>query len=239
MGKKIVLITGASGGIGRAIVDKFLSDNYHVIYIYNSTSPDSKLKAKKNISFYKCNLLSTSEIEKVVQDILTKFKKIDVLINSAGVSHFGLIQDINEDEYYKVFDSNVKSIIFMIKHVVKSMISEKCGSIINISSMWGKVGSSMESIYSASKGAINTLTLSLAKELGPSNIRVNAICPGLIDTKMNSSLTKDTIDSIVNETPLLRMGTAEDVANLCLFLASENSSFITGQLINVDGGFSI
>ena len=123
--------------------------------------------------------------------------------------------------------------------VSKHMISEKFGKIINISSMWGVVGSSMESLYSASKAAINNLTLSLAKELGPSNINVNAICPGLIDTKMNKNLTKETIDEIVNNTPLGRIGKPEDVANLTEFLLSEKANFITGQIITIDGGLTL
>ena len=123
--------------------------------------------------------------------------------------------------------------------VSKHMISEKFGKIVNISSIWGTVGASMESLYSASKGAINALTLSLAKELGPSNITVNAICPGLIDTKMNKSLSQETINNVVEETPLQRIGKPQDVANLVEFLSSDKSNFITGQIITVDGGFSL
>ena len=175
----------------------------------------------------------------MLNDIYSKFDKIDVLINCAGISHFGLIQDTTQEDYNSLFDSNVKSTIFVTKYVAKSMITHKEGNIINISSMWGKVGSSMESLYSATKGAINALTLSLAKELGPSNIRVNAVCPGLIDTKMNSELDDETIKSIVDSTPLNRIGKPEDVANLCLFLASEDASFITGQLITIDGGLTL
>ena len=129
--------------------------------------------------------------------------------------------------------------MLLTAHISKNMISNQSGKIVNISSMWGTVGSSMESLYSASKGAINTLTLSLAKELGPSNITVNSICPGLIDTKMNDSLSEETIKSIIDNTPLGRIGTPKDVANLVDFLISEKANFITGQIITIDGGFTL
>ncbi len=241
MDKKIVLITGATGGIGSEITSTFVRAGYHAILVYHSNvKTANELQNKlKEVTIYKCNLTNVSEIENMINDILSKFKKIDVLINCAGISHFGLIQDTTEKEYDKLFDTNVKSAIFMTKYISKSMISNKQGNIVYISSMWGKVGSSVESIYSATKGAVNALTLSLAKELGPSNIRVNAICPGLIDTKMNSNLDPQTINSIVDNTPLNRIGKPQDVANLCLFLVSEEASFITGQLITIDGGLTL
>ena len=175
----------------------------------------------------------------MVNKIIKKHKKIDCLINCAGVSLFKLIQDTTEEDYLKVFNANFKSTLLITAKVSKHMISEKFGRIINISSMWGVVGASMESLYSASKGAINNLTLSLAKELGPSGITVNAICPGLIDTKMNKALTKDTIKDIVENTPINRIGLPKDVAELVEFLSSDKASFITGQIITVDGGFSL
>ena len=241
MRKKVVLITGATGGIGSAISRKFVSAGYYAILVYHSNElmANSLRNSLKDVSLYKCDLKSVTKTEEMLNDILSKFKQIDVLINCAGISHFGLIQDVTKEEYNSLFDSNVKSTIFVTIYVAKSMIFNKSGSIINISSMWGKVGSSMESLYSATKGAINAFTLSLAKELGPSNIRVNAVCPGLIDTKMNSELDDEIIKSIVDSTPLNRIGKPEDVANLCLFLAGEESSFITGQLITIDGGLTL
>ncbi len=241
MDKKVVLITGATGGIGREVTCKFVRAGYHAILVYHSNAfiANSLKNSLKDVSVYKCNLKSINKIEEMLNDIYSKFDKIDVLINCAGISHFGLIQDTTQEDYNSLFDSNVKSTIFVTKYVAKSMITHKEGNIINISSMWGKVGSSMESLYSATKGAINALTLSLAKELGPSNIRVNAVCPGLIDTKMNSELDDETIKSIVDSTPLNRIGKPEDVANLCLFLASEDAGFITGQLITIDGGLTL
>ena len=161
------------------------------------------------------------------------------MINCAGKSKFQQIQDTTEKDFYEIIDNNLKSTIMLTSAVSKHMISEQNGKIINISSMWGKVGASMESLYSASKGAINTFTLALAKELGPSNITVNAICPGLIDTKMNNNLSKETIQEIVDNTPVGRIGKPKDVATLTEFLISEKANFITGQIISVDGGFSL
>ena len=143
------------------------------------------------------------------------------------------------EDFNAIMNNNFLSTLLPIKFVSKNMISNKYGKIINISSIWGVVGSSMESIYSASKGAINTLTLSLAKELGPSNITVNAVCPGLIDTKMNNCLTNEDKVAIIESTPLGRIGKPEDVASLVKFLASDKASFITGQIITIDGGLTL
>ena len=190
-----------------------------------------------NVIIFQCDLTKLDKINNLTQSVIQQFKKIDVLINCAGIAKIKQIQDTTENDFYEVFDNNVKSTIMLTSAVSKHMIHEQYGKIINISSMWGIVGASMESLYSASKAAINTFTRSLAKELGPSNITVNSICPGLIDTKMNSCLTKETIDEIVNYTPLKRIGKPEDVANLVEFLIDEKSNFITGQIISVDGGF--
>ena len=240
---KTILITGSSGGIGNEIAKKFANNNNNIILICNKNLPiAAKLKqsfGNCNMEIYKCDLTQTDQIYTMVNKIIDSYKKIDCLINCAGISKFQLIQDTTEEDYFEVFDTNLKSIIMLTAAVSKHMISEKYGKIVNISSMWGNVGSSMESLYSASKGAINTLTLSLAKELGPSNINVNAICPGLIKTRMNSSLSKETINSIVENTPLGRIGTASDVAELAAFLCDDKSSFITGQIITVDGGFTL
>ncbi len=241
---KTFLITGASGGIGSEIARTLAKDNNKLILVYN-TNKESIKKIQNELSticevfVYKCDLVSEEEISKMVENIIKTHKKIDCLINCAGISHFEQIQDTTENSFSKVIDNNLKSTVLLTAKVSKHMISEQSGKIINISSMWGVVGASMESLYSASKGAINALTLSLAKELGPSNITVNAICPGLIDTKMNSNLTKETIEDIKNETPVQRIGTPKDVANLVEFLSSEKADFITGQIITIDGGFSL
>ena len=240
---KTILITGASGGIGSEIAKKFAKNNNNIILVYNKNKDlVEELKQKFSncsLEVFQCDLTNSEQIKKMVTKIIKSHKKIDCLINCAGVSKFQLIQDTSEQDFYEVIDANLKSVVMLTANVSKHMISEKCGKIINISSIWGVIGASMESLYSASKGAINTLTLSLAKELGPSNITVNAICPGLINTKMNNNLSKETINDIVENTPLARIGTPEDVANLAEFLCSEKANFITGQIITVDGGLTL
>jgi len=241
---KTFLITGASGGIGSAIAKILAKKNNKLILIYNNSAEEinnlkNELSTICEVDVYKCNLTNEEEIQTLVADIVKHHQKIDCLINCAGVSLFEQIQDTTSSSFDYVLNNNLKSTVLLTSKVSKHMISEQSGRIINISSMWGVVGSSMESLYSASKGAINALTLSLAKELGPSNITVNAICPGLINTKMNKNLSTETINSIVEETPLNRIGTPEDVANLVEFLSSDKASFITGQIITVDGGFTL
>ncbi len=240
---KNIILTGASGGIGNAIAKTLDDKENNLILVYNKNKQAVEDLVKTinyaNCEAFQCDLTNVDEINKMVNYVISKYKKIDALINNAGISKFQQIQDTTENDYYQIFDNNLKSTIMLTSTVSKYMISEQFGRIVNISSMWGVVGASMESLYSASKGAINTFTLSLAKELGPSNITVNAICPGLIDTKMNKSLTNQTIKEIIDETPLCRIGKPEDVANLVEFLISDKASFITGQIITIDGGFTL
>lgn len=239
---KNCIITGASGDIGRAIARAMHKEGYSLILLYNKNKQsilELENELKTNVRSYQCDLTNVDEIDNVFKDIRLYYKTIDCLINNAGVSLFQLIQDTTPTEYDRIFNTNVMGTIFMTKYASKMMISNQYGRIINISSMWGTVGASMESLYSASKGAINTLTKALAKELGPSNITVNAICPGLIDTQMNNHLTPESKQEIIDASPLGRIGTPADVANLVTFLASERSSYITGQIIAVDGGYSI
>ncbi len=241
---KNILITGASGGIGSEIARKFASLGFRVLMVYNKNKAaidklSDELSAITDVAVYQCDLTNEQAVKAMVADIIARFKRIDCLVNCAGVAQIKQIQDVSEQDFDFVFNNNVKSAVFVLKYVVPKMVSDKAGKIVNISSMWGKVGASMESIYSASKGAINSLTLSLAKELGPSNITVNAVCPGLIDTKMNDNLSKKDKKAIIDETPLNRIGTPKDVANIVEFLLSEQANFITGQIITVDGGLTL
>lgn len=241
---KTYLITGSSGGIGSEIARTLNKENNKLILIYNNNENailnlKNELQNFSNVYVYKCDLTNEKEIKNLVDTIVSTHKKIDCLINCAGVSLFEQIQDTTPTSFDYVINSNLKSVVLLTALISKNMIHFQHGKIINISSMWGVVGASMESLYSLSKGAINNLTLSLAKELGPSNITVNAICPGLINTKMNKNLGDETIKNIINETPLNRIGQPSDVANLVEFLTSEKADFITGQIITVDGGFSL
>ena len=240
---KTILITGASGGIGSEIAKKFAKSNNNIILVYNKnkkTVQNMKQTFKNcHLEIFQCDLKNTEQVNAMVAKIIKNHKKIDCLINCAGISKYQQIQDTTDADYYEVFDTNLKSTIMLTSAVSKHMISEHYGKIVNISSMWGVVGASMESLYSASKGAINNLTRSLAKELGPSNINVNAICPGLIDTKMNKALSPETIIDLVDNTPLTRIGQPADIANAVEFLCSDKANFITGQILTIDGGFSL
>lgn len=241
---KNILITGASGGIGSEIARKFATLGFRVLMVYNKNKAaidklSDELSLVTEVAVYQCNLAEERAVKAMVADIIKRFKRIDCLVNCAGVAQIKQIQDVTEKDFDFVFDNNVKSTFFVLKYVVPHMVSEKAGGIVNISSMWGKVGASMESIYSASKGAINSLTLSLAKELGPSGITVNAICPGLIDTKMNANLSAADKKEIIAATPLNRIGTPQDVANAVEYLLSAKASFVTGQILTIDGGLTL
>lgn len=241
---KNIIITGASGGIGGEIARTLAGHNTRLILIYNRHFRDAdklrdELSARCEVSIFKCDLTNTNDIYTVTNQILSQYKTIDCLINCAGVSLSQQIQDITDPDYNFVIDNNLKSCVMMTKFISKNMISNKSGKIVNISSIWGKVGASMESLYSASKGAINAFTLSLAKELGPSNITVNAVCPGLIDTSMNAEYSTEDLQNIIDSTPINRIGKPKDVANLVAFLCSDEADFITGQIITVDGGLTL
>lgn len=242
---KTVLITGASRGIGREIALKFASEGYNVVLNYNSNEKKAIAVASEveklgvKCMLCKADVANESEVTEMVNKAIKTFGFIDVLVNNAGVALSKLFQQTSTDEVAKVFGVNTFGVINCSKAVVPSMISEKCGKIINISSIWGKVGASMETIYSASKGAVIAFTLALAKELAPSNISVNCVCPGVIDTDMLLNLNNDEKNDLKEQTPLNRLGTPQDVANAVYFLASDNANFITGQVITVDGGFAL
>ena len=242
---KTVLITGASRGIGREIAIKFASEGYNVVLNYNNSESKAKSicnqieKLGVKCLMVKADVSIESEVVDMVSLALKTFGNIDVLVNNAGVALSKLFQSTTTDEIAQVFGVNTFGVINCSKAVVPSMISEKAGKIINISSIWGKVGASMETIYSASKGAVIAFTMALAKELAPSNISVNCVCPGVIDTDMLLEYTEDDKKELKQQTPLNRLGTPQDVANAVYFLASDNATFITGQVITVDGGFAL
>lgn len=241
---KTVLITGASRGIGREIAIKFASEGYNVILNYNTSKSKAQTIAKYIEDMgVKCLLVKAdvsveSEVADMVNLSVKTFGKIDVLVNNAGVALSKLFQLTTTDEVARVFGVNTFGVINCAKAVVPGMVSEKAGKIINISSIWGKVGASMETIYSASKGAVIAFTMALAKELAPSGISVNCVCPGVIDTDMLLDYTEEDKNELKEQTPLNRLGTPQDVANAVYFLASDNATFITGQVVTVDGGFA-
>ena len=243
--RKIALITGGSRGIGAACVRAFARAGYAVVFLYNR-SVDAANEMVRSLreegcdaAAYACDVSETQQVSAVLADILRSYRRIDVLVNCAGIAHIGLFTDMTEDEWDHLFAVNVRSAFSVTKAVVPGMISRQQGSIVNVSSMWGEVGASCEVAYSATKAALIGMTKALAKEIGPSGVRINCVTPGVIDTDMNASLTDDDRASLAEETPLGRIGSAEEVAKTILFLCGEDASFITGQVLGVSGGLVI
>ncbi len=244
---KTAIVTGASGGIGLEITKKLVKNGYFVIAQVNkNTSVIEKLKdelSKKGLQDYvfpvKCDFNNKEEVENFLSVIKNSFKYYDLVVNNTGVALYKLITETTEDEWDAIFNINLKSAYLTNNAVLNKMIERKSGNIINISSIWGEKGASYEVAYSATKSALIGYTKALAKEVGLSGIRVNCICPGVIDTPMNANLSKEEIEEIKSSTPLNRLGSPSDVADLVEFLSSEKSSFITGQIITIDGGFTL
>ena len=240
-----VLITGASGGIGSEMAKAFAKAGYKVAINYNSSEDKAKSIAAEIIknggiaNIYKCDVSNSKEVNEMVVKILEDFTTIDVLVNNAAVSYQGLVTDVTDLVYSKIMDVNVRGSFNVTRAVLPGMVRRKAGSIINISSMWGEVGASCEVVYSTSKAAIIGFTKSLAKEMGLSGIRVNCITPGVIDTAMNAIHTPETMKALIADTPLERIGTPKDIAKAALFLVSDDASFITGQVLGVNGGVVI
>lgn len=246
---KTVLITGASGGIGRATSKAFASKGYNVAahYFKNEQSALSLLdEIKKDrrsnggtVEIFKANIANHDETLEMVNQVKKRYGHIDVLINNAGISQQKLFCDITEKDWREMIDTNLSGVFFASKAVLPDMISKKEGCIINISSIWGETGGSCEVHYSAAKAGIIGLTKALAKEVAPSGIRVNCISPGVISTPMNNSFDSEAMEMLIDETPLSRLGTPEDVAKAALFLSSNDAGFITGQVLGVNGGILI
>lgn len=232
-----VLISGGSRGIGRALVESFTQNGDSVAFIYKNSHDEARALADATGAIAICADVSDASSAKLATEkAISALGGIDILVNNAGISQIKLFTDITDDDWANMINTNLSSAFYLTRSALPSMISQKSGRIINIGSMWGKVGASCEVAYSASKAGLRGLTLALAKELAPSGITVNCVEPGVIDTDMNAKLGADTIASLVEETPIGRLGTPEDIARAVLFLASEHSSFITGQILGVDGG---
>ena len=237
---KRILISGGSRGIGKALCERFSEKGAKVAFIYKSNDEAAKeVAAKTGALALKADISISSEALAAVSKAYEYLGGFDVLINNAGVSQIKLFTDFSDEDFSKIINTNLSGTFYLSREVAKYMIREQSGRIINVGSMWGKCGASCEVPYSASKAAVRGMTMALAKELGPSSITVNCIEPGLIATEMNSSLDESTVKELCESTPLMRIGTPDDVASLALFLASDSASFITGQCIGVDGGFAI
>ena len=236
-----ILITGGSRGIGRACVELFAKENHEVVFFYRSSEQiaDEICQKYKNATAIKCDVSSPDEVRAAVAECIEKLGGIDVLVNNAGISEYAFFDTISDEQWQNMIGTNLSGTFYVTREVSRAMISGKHGRIINIGSMWGKVGASCEVHYSAAKAGVRGMTMALAKELGPSGITVNCIEPGVIATDMNAHLTDSDIAALRDETPLGRVGTPDEVARLAYFLASENAAFITGQCIGIDGGFAI
>ncbi len=240
--KKVVLITGASRGIGKEIAKKFAKNGYDIVINYTSDKVDiERLKTEFNVYgieclFIKADVAKFQECEQMVKQTIEKFGKIDVLINNAGITRDNLLMRMKEEDFDSVINVNLKGVFNMTKNVVPYMMKKRSGKIVNISSVVGVGGNAGQSNYSASKAGIIGFTKSMAKELASRNIYVNAVAPGFIETDMTNVLAESIKENISAQIPLKRMGTPEEVAKVVYFLSNEESSYITGQVINVDGG---
>lgn len=243
MNKKTVLVTGASRGIGRAIALAFAKNGYHVFLNCNHsiTELDKVREEIEAMPKGSCDMVvgdvgNPKSVEEMFKRIYKKCDALDVLVNNAGIAHIGLITDMSDKEWSRMLDTNLSSVFYCCRAVAPEMVSKKSGKIINISSMWGTSGASCEVAYSATKAGVHGLTKALAKELAPSNIQVNAIACGVIDTTMNGHLSDEDKLILKNEIPAGRFGTPEEVGELAVQLA-ETPSYLTGQIIGFDGGF--
>ena len=242
---KTVIITGASKGIGAATAILFARKGYNVVINYNNSFESASLLARSlssrgcSVMTFKADVANKLETDLLIKETIYKFGGVDILVNNAGVSHIGLITDTDDFDVNKIIDVNLKGVFNCCRSVAPTMISQKSGKIINVASMWGEVGASCEVAYSAAKAGVIGLTKALAKELAPSGITVNAVSPGLIETSMNSNISVEDLNQFVNDIPLERMGTADEVASAIYFLASSDADYITGQVLSVNGGYVI
>lgn len=240
---KNIIVTGASRGIGRCIAENLAREGHNVLLNYNKSEKAAKevkenlAKEGINIEIFKADVSKKQDVKKLIKYAIDKFGKVDVLINNAGIAKVQMFQDIKEEDWNEVIDTNLKSAFYCTQEVLPYMVHEKEGNIINISSVWGMVGASCETLYAISKAGIDAMTKSLAKELGPSNIRVNSIAPGIINTEMNSKINELIKEEIKKDTPLGRIGEPIDIYRAVKWLIEDE--FTTGQVISPNGGWVI
>ncbi|WP_338786590.1 elongation factor P 5-aminopentanone reductase [Metabacillus sp. FJAT-53654] len=237
---KYALITGASGGIGMAIAKKLIEDGYHLFVHYHQNEQAIQELIQTNAQYKRMILPIQADLTKQtgVQDLINQMEKpIDLLVLNSGKSFYGLITDMNDDNIEQMINLHITSPFRLTQKLIPSMVSKREGNIIVISSIWGIVGASCEVLYSMVKGGQNSFVKALAKELAPSQIRVNAIAPGAINTQMLSDFTEEELNDLKNEIPIGRLGDPDEIAHAVSFLASTNASYITGQVLSVDGGW--
>lgn len=238
---KRVLITGGSRGIGAAIVKAFTEQGHRVAFLYhNNHAAATRVAAETGALPFSCNIADADALSSVLPEINAALGGApEILINNAGIADTRLSRDVDDATWHRLLDTNLSAAFYLCRALQPAMIAARWGRIINIGSMWGKIGASCEVAYSAAKAGLRGLTMALAKELGPSGITVNCVEPGVICTDMTACYDAQTLTDLADETPLCRLGTPEDVAAAVLFFAGEQASFITGQCLGVDGGFAI
>lgn len=245
MNDKVVIVTGGSRGIGKAVVTELAENGYRTALVYNNSEAEALAVADglKSRGFvceaFKCNITSSAQVKSCVCDILNRFGDVFALVNCAGVAQQKLFTDITDEDWHNMIETDLSGTFYFCREVLGRMISNKCGKIVNIASMWGETGASLEVHYSAAKAGVIGLTKALAKEVGLSDITVNCVSPGVIMTDMMSSFTQADVDALKEETPLYKLGNPSDVSGAVSFLLSESADFITGQVLSVNGGFVI
>ncbi len=238
---KRVLITGGSRGIGRAMVELFSAQGHRVAFLYRKRVEEAEAVARETGAVaIRADVSDPDDVRRAIAEVETALGgPVEVLVNNAAISHIGLMQDMTDSDWRQICDTNLSGAFYLCRAVIPGMVSAHSGRIVNIGSMWGKVGASCEVAYSATKAGLRGLTMALAKELGPSHITVNCIEPGFIETEMNAAIDEPSRTALCNETPLGRMGTPCEVATVVSFLCSDTASFITGQILGVDGGLAV
>ena len=244
MSNKVALITGGAKGIGAAICRALAENGYSIAINYNTSVCDAEnikkeLSRVTDVEIFKADVSSSVDVNKMFDEVESRFGGVDVLVNNAGIAQQSLFTDVTDEMWHKMIDTNLSSAFYCCKRALPFMINKKQGVIVNVASMWGEVGASMEVHYSVSKAGLIGLTKALAKEVGLSGIRVNAVSPGVISTDMMSGFSAEDVDVLKNDTPLNRIGTPEDIANVEAFLVSDKAGFVTGQVFSVNGGYII
>lgn len=240
---KNIIVTGGSRGIGKCLAQNFAKAGHNVVLNYNKSKKEAEQIKKEleeqgiKIEIFKADVSKREDVNKLIKFAIKTMGGIDVLINNAGIAKLQMFQDVTEETWNEIMDTNLKSVYYTIQGVLPEMLQKKSGCIINISSMWGSTGASCEAVYSASKAGMDAITKSLAKELGPSNIRVNSIAPGVINTDMNSVLDEKIKEELKKETPLEKIGEPIDIYRCAKWLVEDE--FTTGQVISVNGGYVI
>jgi 3-oxoacyl-[acyl-carrier protein] reductase len=242
--KKTALITGGAKGIGAAVCRTLAENGFNLAINYNSSYSEAcslkkELSTLTNVEIFKCDVSCSAQVKEMFSEINNHFGGVDILVNNAGIAQQALFTDITDSMWEKMLSTNLSGAFYCCREALPYMINQKSGKIINIASMWGEVGASVEVHYSAAKAGLIGLTKALAKEVGLSGITVNAVSPGVIETDMLSSFSEEDKACLKEETPLNRLGTVQDIAKAVGFLASDSADFITGQVVSVNGGFVI